>query len=316
MRLRGFPLLLLLALVLCTTASMATASVLAVEAEGPAVTDGRTIAFSPRLGAIRVVTGRSERDVDVEPTCGQAPVQVHAIGAGQVLYRCGGVASPLPQRLDLASGETHAVPGATEVIADNGQATVPMGVSFDGIGAVGVSFATFAYHGEGHGALDWRTGVRVGEPREADRVVDLDQSSLTAALCAPLRKVAANHVIDATFWPLQYRKPFGLVATERLTLRRCGSPRRVVLSHDASSSQLGTRLVAWVEASDSTGRRNRAYAYALACGHRLSWPAASYALVAPLARSVVISESLGYLGPWTIRQVSVRGICRHAVARR
>lgn len=315
MSLRGLQLLLLLALAFCATGPAATAAVLAVEAEGPAVTDGRSIAFSPRLGVIRVLTGVASHDVDAEPTCGQASVRVYAIGAGQVLYGCGGVASPVPQRLDLASGETHPVPGAAEVIADNGQAAVPLGVSFDGIGAVGVSFSSFAYHGEAHGALDWRTGVSVGEPDEADRAIDLDQSGLTTALCAPLRKVAAEHAIDAAFWPFQYRKPFGLVETERLTLRRCGSTHRVVLSHDAFSSQLGTRLVAWVEASD-TGRHSRAYAYALACGRRTSWPVGHDARIAALARSVVISESPGYERPWRIRRVSARGICRHAVARR
>lgn len=316
MSLRGLPLLLVLALAFCATASVATASVLTDEAEGPAVSDGRTIAFSPRSGAIRVVTGVAARDTDVEPTCGQAPVRVYAIGAGQVLYGCGGVASSLPQRLDLASGETHPVPGAAEVIADNGQATVPAGVSFDGIGAVGVSFTSFAYHGEAHGALDWRTGAGVGEPDEVDGVIDLDRSSLTTELCAPLRKVAANHAIDATFWPLRYRQPYGLVEAERLTLHRCGSTRRVVLSHDASSSQLGSRLAAWIEANDSGGKRNRAYAYALACGRRMSWPVASYSRIAPLARSVVLSEPTQYAGRWKIRQASVRGICRHAVARR
>lgn len=312
MRLRG--LLLLLALALCAVAPAASASVLAGEAEGPAATDGRTIAFSPGPGAIRVVTGASKRDVDVEPRCGQAPVAVYAIGAGQVLYGCGKGTSRLPQRLDLASGETHSIPGAAEVIADNGRANVPAGVLFDGIGAVGVSFGTFAYHGEAHGALDWRTGAGVWEPDKPDRAIDLDRSGLTTTLCAPLRKVAAEHVIDARFWPLQYREPYGLLETERLTLLRCGSARRVVLSHEAFAPQLGTRLATWFDTRAGSGR-SRAYAYALGCGRRMSWPAAYYSRVAPLTRSVVISEPLRSDGPWKIRQVSVRGICRRAVAR-
>lgn len=316
MSLRGLPLLLLLALAFCATAPVATAAVLAVGAEGPAVTDGRTIAFSPQPGTIRVVTGAVARDVGVEATCNQSPVQLYAIGAGQVLFGCGDAAFPVPQRLDLATMDVQPVPGAAELIEANGESIAPWGVSFKGIGAVGVSFLSSGYHWAVLGAVDWRTGASVHDSPDATRVLDLDRPELTTTLCAPLHRIATGPGAETSFWPFQYRAPYGLSQTGRLVLHRCASARRVVLSRRASGPQLGTRLVTWIETLGDGAGRYRADAYALACGARVSWPVRWNSRIAPLARSVVISQPAGDSGLWRIRQVAVRGICRHAAPRR
>ena len=190
------------------------------------------------------------------------------------------------------------------------------GVSFEGIGAVGVAYSAGGYHWAVQGALDWRTGKLVREPWEATRVFDLDRPDLVAELCSPLERIPSEGVSDTPFLPFEYRAPYGIEFDyEELMLRRCDSSKRIVLSRRAVGPRLGTPLATWV-AWSAADKRYRAYARALACRRRMSWPVAPGSLVAPLARSVVISEPAQYDAPWKIRQVSVRGICRHAVARR
>jgi hypothetical protein len=305
-----WPLSLLVLLAWCATAAPGTAAVLAKEARSPAVTDGRAIAFSSGPATIRVLVrpGAVARDVDVSTTCGETAAQLSAVGAGQLLFGCG-----VPYRLDLASMETYEIPGAARLIEDY---AVERGASFGGIGAVGVAFAAGGYHWPVDGALDWRTGEVVYEPREPTRVLDLDRPGLVTELCAPLERIPGEEETDTRFWPLQYRAPFGIAFDdEKLVLRRCGSSKGLVLSRHAFEFQLGSHLVTW-SAWSPADKRDRLYVRPLACRRQMSWSVAPFSHIAPLGRSVVISELIDSADRWRIREVRLRGICRHASAHR
>jgi hypothetical protein len=294
-------------------------TLLEAHASGPAMSDGSgTVAFPLTPGTVHVLRSDGARyDADVRGICDGGDPSIGAVGGEELLLLCPGAPNSgggKPLLLDLATRALREVAGAAALIATNRLS--PYGwTTFNDVGAYGVGFHVGAYHGSNDGALNWQTGVRsYGVGGAPARALDLDSPELSTPLCSPLQRVATRYETDGPeFYPYAFEAPYGVAKIDRdavpalaatLTLERCGSARRLILSRDdVRDLQLKQGIISW-DVGVYAG-----YAYLTGCDAQIRWGTEGAVRVAHLVDAVVLSEAASASGPWHIRRVGIAGIC-------
>lgn len=294
-------------------AATAADELISATATTAALTDGKgTFAFGTAPGTLRIVAQGRAVDAAVPAEC--QPLQLDAIGGGQVALRCevpqpqGGSRSE-PRLVDVATGEVR-VPAGIEhlVLAPNQQG----GVRIAGVGSVGLSVMQIGPKYQQTRAVDWRSGAVLPVPGEdrgdGAQIADLDSAAGVQTMCAPLRRVGTEEYDGWFFAPFVYAKPWGAWRAPDdagILLQRCGSPRPI----NIGTTVRGEMTVASGLATVGGTGDERGYTYAIACGLRLTWQAG---VTAGHVDGAAILSGREAEGPWEIRRVPLGGACDSA----
>lgn len=252
-------------LITCVVPAGARAEPLARFASGVARTDGsRFVVVSRRsltdLDGVASVAAFDERTRRTRSLPGGCPAP--AVGSGFVLSAC----ADRPWRVyDLARGTDQAIaaiPWEPPDGADEPLDTVPE------IGSRWLAFDQAHAHADTERRYeDWRTGRVLPEP-DATAVADLDRPALRRPLCRPLRRPSRPWDRD-----YHYDPPYAahLTSSGTLVLERCGSRRRTVAAHRASSAQLADGILTWLTRQPGRPLRSIVHARMLRSGRTATW---------------------------------------------
>ena len=288
----------------CIPASIATAApgtVLAVNAEVEAITDGHeTVAIALDTGVYRFVSDGRRRDVARPDDCWG---QLQGVGAGRALLGCW----PGPRLIDVASGQVEQPPAFASWTAPAGQTFA----GWEGIGAAAIGARLKQQDGTiDRIAVDRRSGAVLGGPPADDEVLDLDSPRGVTKLCAPLKVSSGRWNDKPERLPYAYDPPYGAgltAALDRLVVQRCGSgPIATLPVRDLSPVSVSNGTVL---AETERGQ----FAYVIGCQLKLDWNTLEQQpRVALLDDALVVSSVAGYDGRTLVRRVPLERPCARA----